>query len=374
MKKIVIFYPHIDEYGGIERNIIGLSIKILDKGFIPVLLCFYDRIQMNNYQEGLQVEMLGDHWNPLVKSKQLQQWLLKNKGSILGLPLFFSGKAGFYAAWPFRKSYTYALHFTDPPSLLKAEKEPGRIIRYLSMPRTKFASWLTAKGVKCADVCLTMTYWNAKELHQSYSRNFEVIYQGGVPPITGKHPFRKRCMGNTLRLFSICRLTYSKNLHWILLAAKNLQERFAAKGWFEKLEIVIAGKGPDLDKLIALTRDLKLEQYVRFPGFLNEEEVEEEYRWADLFLVPARQGYGLPVLEALYRYIPVVQNRESRISEMLAENAWVAVSDDHITSFTDAIEAHVTAIREHYPDETLLEDLMTEDKWATYVGKSCTWW
>lgn len=371
--KVVVFYPHITDYGGIERNIVGLSMKVAERRLTPVLLCFYDRVKMSRFSKHLQVIELEDHWNPLVKSLRLQKWLNNHKAEITGLPIFFSGKAGFYAAVQQRRPYPYALHFTDPMSLLRGPRQTSAFKRLINRPRAFFAEWLIGQGVKKADVCLTMTHWNANELKGDYKRHFEVIYQGGVPPkIEVKDS--KPCTSGTLRLFSICRITESKNLDWILLATKKIFEFDLTSGWFNRVEVTIAGNGPHLEKLKDITKTLGLTNHVFFPGFLNEDAVERAYSRADLFLVPAKQGYGLPVLEALYRQVPVVQNRESRISELLSDNPWVAVSEDDPASFTEAVINHIKKLRYNKPDVQMLENLKTENGWAEELGNRCNWW
>jgi glycosyltransferase involved in cell wall biosynthesis len=122
------------------------------------------------------------------------------------------------------------------------------------------------------------------------------------------------------------------------------------------------------------TDQLGLTDIVSFPGFLNAEEVEEQYSKSDLFLVPARQGFGLPVLEALYRHVPVVINKESRISEILTDNAWVAISDNTAIDFKNKVADHIGQIKQNYPDASVLKNLPTEQGWAFKIGQQCQWW
>jgi len=369
-EKIIIFYPHILEYGGIERNIIALSIGAIAKGYIPVLICFYDNITMQNYVEGLEVVVLGDHWSPFKKGALIKKWFKNNQQTYEGLPLFFGGKAGFYAA--LSKIDRYALHYTDPPSLL-SEDNSSVFKKMILAPRKYVSDGIFKRGVTKAMVCITMTEWNARELEILYGKPFDVVYQGGVPPM-GVINTAQRCMGNSLRLFSICRLTTSKNIDWILQAAFELKNTNTYKKNFQTLKIILAGKGPALEFLKQKTIALGLLDEVEFPGFLTSEELEDEYALADIFLVPGRQGYGLPVLEALYRHVPVILNKESRISEILETNPWIAISENTNTSFTQALEKHIEEVRNLHPDSKVLDALPTESYWAREIGKKCNWW
>lgn len=370
IKKVVIFYPHIGEYGGIERNIIALATEVVNKGLIPVLLCYYDHINMGQYVKGMEVVALGDHWSPFAKGKMVSNWFRKHAGELAGMPFFFSGKAGFYAF--LSDVRPYVLHYTDPPSLLTST-DSGGMKKYLTVPRQYVSDWIIKQGVVNAEVCLTMTKRNAVELESLYGEPFDVVYQGGVPPADTINK-EKRCMKPVLRLFSICRINASKKLDWILKAAASIKKDARFTQSYQGIKIVLAGKGPEMELLVQEANTLGLTKDVEFPGFLTPQELEDEYAKADIFVVPARQGFGLPVLEALYRYVPVVLNRESRVSEILEINPWVSISEDTIASFTKALEKHILTLQNQYPDSNYLVSLPTEQLWAEAIGAKCLWW
>ncbi|MDB5134431.1 MAG: hypothetical protein JWP37_1034 [Mucilaginibacter sp.] len=371
MKKAIIFYPHIGEYGGIERNIIALATEVIKKGHIPVVVCFYDHINMSSYLDGLITVKIDDHWNPFIKSFRVKKWIDQNKKDILGHPFFFGGKAGFYGA-VFNDNYV--LHYTDPPSLLSKRVQNTGLKNPFSLLRNRLSYLMSRNGVNRAKTCITMTKWNAEELELLYGRHFDVVYQGGLPP-QGIVNHAQRCKNTVLRIFSICRLTASKNLDWILEVAQHLKNNVTSLGnGFKSIEIVIAGNGPQIDQLQGLTEKLGLKELVSFPGFLSNIEVEDQYNKTDLFLVPARQGFGLPVLEALYRRVPVVLNKESRISELLADNPWVGISGNTAEDFKNSVVSHILQLDKHYPDESTLINLPTEQGWAIEIGQKCEWW
>jgi glycosyltransferase involved in cell wall biosynthesis len=369
MKEIVIFYPHISEYGGIERLIVALAIEANSRGIRPVLLCFYDRLGMKRFEPNLEVVELGQSRNPWTKARKIRKWL-EGRPSVAGLPLFFGAKAGFYGA--IGRPMGYALHYTDPPSLV-ADKVRSAAMSLLWIPRKLIANRITRLGVKKATVRMTMTRWTARELESIYSCDFDVVHLGGMVPAE-PYDNRVRCQGDTLRLFSICRLQSSKNLDWILDAAAALKRDEDPDLKFPSIEVVIAGKGPESDNLRRQSESMGLQDIVKFPGFMSDAQVEEGYRTADLFLVPARQGFGLPVLEALFRRLPVLLNRESRISETLESNPWAAISDDNSQSFSATMLKHIKQLRTNYPAESHVADLPTEQAWAQDTGKRCRWW
>ncbi len=363
---VLIYYPHISEYGGLERTIIALSESATLHGLNTVLLCHYDLVGME--RKNLKVIQLGNHWNPFRKALRLRRWVLKNASSLTGMPLVIGCKAVSYAAMC--RMRNYALLYPDPPSLLTANSLPKTTIRRF---RTYVSDLFRFNGVAKASHRITMTEWNANELKEMFGKEFRVIYMGGASPIS-KFQSHERGKRELVRWFSICRMASSKNLSWIMDAAvRFISETECQSGL--KLEITIAGEGPERSNLEKYASDLGLSSIVRFPGFLTPEQVEEQFEFTDLFLVPGRQGFGLPVLESLYRRVPVVLNRESRVSEILADNPWVRISEHSSVSFSEAVYKHFLQLRyEKYPSESSLAELPSEASWALKVGKVCHWW
>lgn len=72
--------------------------------------------------------------------------------------------------------------------------------------------------------------------------------------------------------------------------------------------LIIGGSGPLKETLMALTRQLRLEQHIQFTGFIPEESLPMYYQAADLFVLPTveLEGFGLVTLEALASGIPVL--------------------------------------------------------------------
>ena len=77
MKKILIFYPYIIAYGGIERLIISLCKEISIKGYEPVLLCFEDKINIKKYNKQMTVRLIKSR-NIIEKIFNLKKYLRKN--------------------------------------------------------------------------------------------------------------------------------------------------------------------------------------------------------------------------------------------------------------------------------------------------------
>jgi len=73
---------------------------------------------------------------------------------------------------------------------------------------------------------------------------------------------------------------------------------------------LMAGDGPDRQRLERKTRSLGVERRVVFAGFVPEAEKVDHYRLADAYVMPSRgEGFGIVCLEALACGVPVVASK-----------------------------------------------------------------
>lgn len=83
---------------------------------------------------------------------------------------------------------------------------------------------------------------------------------------------------------------------------------------------LIAGTGPDLDRLTGLARECGVSARVRFAGFVPDNELPDVYRLCDLFVMPGRkEGFGIVFLEALGCGRPVIAGNVDASGEPLLE-------------------------------------------------------
>ena len=84
------------------------------------------------------------------------------------------------------------------------------------------------------------------------------------------------------------------------------------------LRLVLAGARGWLDEPIFRTvRSLGLDVVVHFPGFIDDDDLPDLYRGAELFVFPSLyEGFGLPPLEAMACGVPVVTSNTSSMPEV----------------------------------------------------------
>jgi glycosyltransferase involved in cell wall biosynthesis len=114
------------------------------------------------------------------------------------------------------------------------------------------------------------------------------------------------------RFLCVGRLCPAKGQHLLLAACALL----AGKGL--AFTLVFIGDGPDRQSLRALCTELDLDPVVTFRGALGQEEVRQEYRAADIFVLPSfAEGVPVVLMEAMAMAKPVVSTRITGIPELI---------------------------------------------------------
>lgn len=150
---------------------------------------------------------------------------------------------------------------------------------------------------------------------------------------------------DTRHVLSVGRLVPKKGFDVLLRAAK----RLANEG--SPLHFTIVGDGEDRDALLALQRELRLENTVRFAGALPQERVRTLYDSASitaLACVPDEIGNrdALPttLLESLACGLPAVSTRLTGVPEIVDDEVGAIVEphrDDQLASAISALTSRV---------------------------------
>ena len=120
-----------------------------------------------------------------------------------------------------------------------------------------------------------------------------------------------------------------KNVTTLLLAWT-----YVGQALGEDYPLILAGRKPSEASDIYPDYDFYIEQlgiaeYVRWLGFVAEEDKPVLYRNAETFVFPSRQeGFGLGVLEALASGTPVVTTNASSLPEVLGDAGFAVDPDD----------------------------------------------
>lgn len=114
---------------------------------------------------------------------------------------------------------------------------------------------------------------------------------------------------------------HHKNLHGLIRALAFLPH--------PRPQLVLPGSSNAYEQeLRALAGELGVEESVHFLGWISEEDLEDLYRLAVCFVLPTfQEGFGLPVLEAMARGVPVACSDIPTLREVVGDAA--ALFDPH---------------------------------------------
>jgi glycosyltransferase involved in cell wall biosynthesis len=87
------------------------------------------------------------------------------------------------------------------------------------------------------------------------------------------------------------------------------------------VSLIIGGGGVLKNKLLALTKELNLENNIKFLGFINDDDLVTYYQVADYFILPTKylEGFGLVTPEALASGLPVLATPVGGTIEILTQ-------------------------------------------------------
>jgi glycosyltransferase involved in cell wall biosynthesis len=113
--------------------------------------------------------------------------------------------------------------------------------------------------------------------------------------------------------------------------------RLRSQGSDDHILVLAGPRGWQYEPIFELIRQLGLEAYVTFPGFVPDDELALWYSSAAVFAFPSRyEGFGLPLLEAMACGAPVVSSSASSLPEVVGD-AGVLVDPSDVEGLCSAL-------------------------------------
>jgi glycosyltransferase involved in cell wall biosynthesis len=218
--------------------------------------------------------------------------------------------ANFAPPWgPFRRVVTiHDLHFQAVPELL-------------SWPMRTGSSMLVRMGARHSDRIIAVSASGREEILAGLGieRDRIDVIPNGVrppPPAPSTTGVRERHrLGRRTVVLTVASNLPHKNLPVLI-------EALAAVGAEERPLLVLAGQGTDDETLRAQTAALGVAEDVRLLGSVSTEELDSLYALADCLVLPTlHEGFGLPVLEAMARSVPVLCSDIPALREVAGDAA-----------------------------------------------------
>ena len=116
-------------------------------------------------------------------------------------------------------------------------------------------------------------------------------------------------------ILSVCRLHPSKRLEDLILAFAETTKLVK-----KDLRLLIAGSGPDLERLKRISKTTGINSNIVFLGRVSNEKIHEIYQAADLFVLPSsHETFGIAILEAMASGVPAIVARSGGIVSIFTD-------------------------------------------------------
>lgn len=172
------------------------------------------------------------------------------------------------------------------------------------------------KLAKKSDVIIADSYNTKKDLLEMLKipeNKIKVVYPGiNTTKFTPKYMKH----GNIKNILYLGGLTKRKGIYEVLYAFNNLISNR------RDVNLIIGGDGEELINLRKEVDRLRINDYVKLLGFVDEDKLISYYHLADLFVYPSKyEGFGYTPLEAMACGIPVLTSDTSSVSEVAGDAA-----------------------------------------------------
>ncbi|PIU01745.1 hypothetical protein COT68_01555 [bacterium (Candidatus Torokbacteria) CG09_land_8_20_14_0_10_42_11] len=181
---------------------------------------------------------------------------------------------------------------------------------------------VTQEGANCADLCLVRSHFMEREL-RNYGKPRKIIFNP-LPflPIKSEIlPLREKYhLENKKILLYVGRISEHKNLAVVIGALQKIEKKdvcFAVVGNDRHLSLAA-----EKERLIDLSRKLKVQDQMIFTGEVSEAELFSWYKICNLFVMPSlHEGFCWPLVDAMAYGAPILATREGAIPETVGNAA-----------------------------------------------------
>jgi glycosyltransferase involved in cell wall biosynthesis len=164
-----------------------------------------------------------------------------------------------------------------------------------------------------------------------------------LDPVFEEPVVHRNRSGRPTRFLTVASLDDKKGIDVLL---KAFQQAFQGSS---DVVLQIAGKGPLLHDLCSLRDQLGLHSVVHFLGSKPKQEIVKLMDEADCFVLPSRvETFGVVVIEALARGLPVVVTRSGGPELIVKEQCGLVVEPDDVGQLANALIEMQTGLENYH--------------------------
>ncbi len=241
--------------------------------------------------------------------------------------------------FPFTKKMPVVLTIHDLNFLYDKSKNEQKKNKAIKLLATKIAS---------ADYLIAISAYVLNDIQQHFdltNKRFSVIYNGcnkGVYDATAM-PENKKI--NAPFLFTIGTVVDKKNFHVLPCLLKNNNRLLVIAGELQSESYKA--------KIIAEAIKHKVQDRVIFTGPISEEEKSWYMNNCECFVFPSlAEGFGLPVIEAMYFGKPVILSKLTSLPEIGGDAAYY-FNDFEPANMLEVLEESLSHYQTHNPVENI---------------------
>jgi len=192
-------------------------------------------------------------------------------------------------------------------------------LKYVPLPKintsealNRFTWSYTRNFYNRCNLVITPSIAMKKELKKNKIKKKIIFLSNGVD-LKKFHPIKTKKTGT--KILHVGRVGYEKNIDILLKSFKELSKTN------KKAELIIAGDGPDMQRLKDYAKELNISKKVKFIGIIPNSELPNLYNSADLFATASTiETEGIVILEAMACGLPIVGVNKMAVPSLVKDN------------------------------------------------------
>ncbi len=325
-----------DVTGGAERVLYEQSTRLAQKGHNVHILTR----KLPEHESEQEIIHNVQEWRYSVNRSNPISFLISTQSNSQNLFEFFHNKYNFdcinlqqpfsslgilksHLSYKIKKIYTcHSLSFEEYQS--RNKKPEGIFQKAIYMLNVQGRKFIERKVLNASDRIIVLSHFTQEKLWNAHGilPNKVVIVPGGIDiekfhPATNRIEIRRRlCMPEErMILLTVRNMEPRMGLGNLIYAMKNIIREIP------DIFLIMGGDGPLKNDLVTSVKGLKLEDHIKFTGFIPEKDLPDYYRASDIFILPTLEleGFGLITIEALASGIPVLGTPVGATREILGK-------------------------------------------------------